>query len=390
METRATAGCIRSAVGLSPVHDPLLASLAAEAGVTRLADLTGLDCIGVPVWHAVRPMSRSLSTHQGKGLTHDQARRGAIMEAIECHHAEQWQAEPADCSGWTARRWEDLPRAMRAPSADDFAVRRGAIDPGLPLDWTIAAPLGDGAGVLVPRETGSLDYTGPATRGVLTTSSGQAAHFDPGAATMAALLELVERDACVEWEAVPHGLRGGYSVDPASLPCPDFAAIVARLEARSIGLRLFRLPAVIDLPVFIAQLSNRGVHSAGHHHVWGSAAAFDPQDAARAALLEALQTRCTVIAGGRDTVPLDLAARGDVPRPAGFALPLAPGWKGHPLDRTRPQRAPHDVPSLIAALHSAGYPQVGRIILSPPTSPAVTVKAYVPGLADEARRRRRP
>src|SRR4051812_26986037 len=38
-------------------------------GITRLADLTWLDDIGIPVYQAVRPNSYTLSVAQGKGLT---------------------------------------------------------------------------------------------------------------------------------------------------------------------------------------------------------------------------------------------------------------------------------------------------------------------------------
>jgi YcaO-like protein with predicted kinase domain len=48
----------------------------AAMGITRLADLTGLDRIGVPVFAAIRPNSRSVATSQGKGLTKDAARAG--------------------------------------------------------------------------------------------------------------------------------------------------------------------------------------------------------------------------------------------------------------------------------------------------------------------------
>ena len=58
-------------------------------GITRLADLTGLDRIGVPVFAAVRPNSRSVATSQGKGLSRDAARVGALMEAVESWHAER-------------------------------------------------------------------------------------------------------------------------------------------------------------------------------------------------------------------------------------------------------------------------------------------------------------
>src|SRR5437868_3461455 len=47
-------------------------------GITRLANVTGLDHVGVPTWMAVRPLALSLSVSQGKGLTHDLAKISAL------------------------------------------------------------------------------------------------------------------------------------------------------------------------------------------------------------------------------------------------------------------------------------------------------------------------
>ena len=60
-----------------------------KLGITRVGDLTGLDTIGLPVWFAVQPNSRTLAVSQGKGLTHDQARISAVMEAAESAIAER-------------------------------------------------------------------------------------------------------------------------------------------------------------------------------------------------------------------------------------------------------------------------------------------------------------
>src|SRR5438045_3016271 len=57
--------------------------------ITRVADVTGLDNIGVPVAVACRPCSRSLSVSQGKGLTIAAAKASALMESIELYHAER-------------------------------------------------------------------------------------------------------------------------------------------------------------------------------------------------------------------------------------------------------------------------------------------------------------
>src|SRR4051812_49014900 len=58
-------------------------------GITRVANVTGLDCIGIPVVMVCRPNSRSLATSQGKGLTLASAKVSGIMESIELQHAEQ-------------------------------------------------------------------------------------------------------------------------------------------------------------------------------------------------------------------------------------------------------------------------------------------------------------
>jgi ribosomal protein S12 methylthiotransferase accessory factor len=58
-------------------------------GITRLANLTGLDDLGIPVVAAYRPNSRSIAVFQGKGVTLTAAKASALMEAAEAWHAEQ-------------------------------------------------------------------------------------------------------------------------------------------------------------------------------------------------------------------------------------------------------------------------------------------------------------
>src|SRR2546428_13701976 len=57
-------------------------------GITRLANVTGLDRIGIPVWLCIRPNARCLSVSQGKGLDDDLARVSAVLGAIGLPHAE--------------------------------------------------------------------------------------------------------------------------------------------------------------------------------------------------------------------------------------------------------------------------------------------------------------
>ena len=63
-------------------------------GVTRIADITDLDRIGLPVYTAIRPTAEdgAISIYGGKGISKDHAKASAIMEAFE-----RYSAEKQDC-----------------------------------------------------------------------------------------------------------------------------------------------------------------------------------------------------------------------------------------------------------------------------------------------------
>ena len=63
--------------------------LLGRMGITRLANVMGLDTIGIPVAQAVRLNAKSLSVAQGKGANLECALVSAAMESIESYHAEQ-------------------------------------------------------------------------------------------------------------------------------------------------------------------------------------------------------------------------------------------------------------------------------------------------------------
>src|SRR5262245_33786015 len=60
----------------------------AECGITRIANLTGLDRAGIPVVMVCRPNARSSAVFHGKGLDLAAAKASGVMEAIETWHAE--------------------------------------------------------------------------------------------------------------------------------------------------------------------------------------------------------------------------------------------------------------------------------------------------------------
>ena len=162
-------------VGIKPGSDLDLGRAArcgAACGVSRVADLTFLDVLNLPVCQAVRPWSRALSVHQGKGLTRRDACLGALMEAVESCAAERFEGETRLCS------FCDLPRDERAPAIEDFASGQGpALDSTAPRAWTPAHMLLNGARFWVPFECVSLDLTFPRNLGLERSSNGQASGF---------------------------------------------------------------------------------------------------------------------------------------------------------------------------------------------------------------------
>ena len=97
------------------------APAARRAGITRLAELTGLDTLGIPVFAAIRPLGRSLSTQQGKGLTPDAARVSALMESLETYTAER-------ATGTVTGSYRALAKRRRVADVRHLPRPRGKLD----------------------------------------------------------------------------------------------------------------------------------------------------------------------------------------------------------------------------------------------------------------------
>lgn len=369
---------------MTPDAERCAREIAAGCGVTRLADVTGLDRIGVPVWQAVRPRSRALSVHQGKGFDAGSARIGALMEAIESAHAESW------CGFGPSAAWATLPARQRSAAPDDFARHRGTIDPDAPIAWAEADPLGRAAAFLVPEAVVSMDFTHGRDANLARSSNGLAAHFSIEAATRHALHEVIERDARGQWQRSGAQGRIGSRIAVETVPYAWFQDFRARLRTLGIALRVNRVPAVVPLAVFVIELIDT-IEPEGFHAAAAGAGAHEQAEAAlRSALLEAIQSRLTVIAGARDDLPLDVKPRSRRAAGLGFPTPALLVERPFPHDDAPPLDNGAAVDRLVAQLARAGYPQVGRLSLSPTGSRIVTVKVVVPGLGDLTRARRAP
>ena len=266
----------------------LVAPLRRSFGVTRLADVTGLDILGIPVWMAVRPLGQTVSVSQGKGATHVHAMVSAVMEAIELWHAEC--VPPLVAYRSAAAAGLGLPYDVRS-----ITQRPGSLlTDQTRLDWTIGRGLAGGADIPVPVDAVSLASDvdrGWRPRGILRSSNGLASGNSLAEAALHALYEVIERDA----------LAGGRPCRPASRWTLGRSATqdAQSWSTASAGLAPTWSPpdaepvrrAVLLLPHLVRGLSRIRRRLGGH-----SSAAV----ALSRAITEAAQSRAGTIAGSRD------------------------------------------------------------------------------------------
>ena len=274
--------------------------LAAQMGITRLGNITGLDRIGIPVAIAVRPNSRSVSVAQGKGLDLPQAMASALMEACETFHAEEVGA-------LRGAAYQDLVRGANVVDPATLCPGARKFDPAVPIVWIEGYDLLRGEACWVPAEIVHTDYIfAQPDAYFLAGSNGLASGNHPIEAVNAALYELVERDAIAVWMAQPLRRRASRALDLASADDPDCRALLARYETAGIAVRAWDVTTDIGIAAFLCEVRDS---TAGDPRrptrFHGSGCHADRAIALARALTEAAQTRLTYIAGIRDDLSPD-------------------------------------------------------------------------------------
>lgn len=266
----------------------LVAPLLPTFGITRVSDITGLDILGVPVAMATRPLAKTLSVSQGKGLTYALARVSAVMESIELWHCEY--APPAVVRSGTPARNLDLRYAVA-----DVATERGAlVGPSTPLDWVGAVGLTSARPTVVPADTARLLHPGEERwqpPGLRRDSNGLASGNSRAEAAAHALYEIVERDALSRSSAAAR-----VSMDPGTLPDEAGAELVDRIRRAGASLDVTWVDNRFGLPCFAARVWSPDFPVS----CLGYGAHSSAEIAVSRAITEAAQSRLTAIAGSRD------------------------------------------------------------------------------------------
>lgn len=345
-------------------------------GITRLARLTGLDGIGIPVWAATRPNAFTLAVSQGKGVDDAAARASATMEAVEMATAER--TDRRHLVATTA----DLRAGGRRFQRLDVLLRRGAAAPpdDEPLAWIEGLDLLSGRAVLVPLEAAILSDGRTPVRWWQSTD-GLASGNVFWEATLHGLCERIERDAMALWNIRSDARVAERCVDVAALDDPELTRLARTIADAGFHLRLFDVTSDLGIPVWFAVISPP---PGGHEAKWkhfdlsaGSGCHPEPVRAALRAVTEAAQSRLTTIAAARDD--FEPARYG-----AGLKADLLPYVRCAP----RPVRPPRTAPAsrldyldaMTGALRAAGVREVIVVPLEAEDEDYAVAKVFVPDL----------
>ncbi|MGY4988653.1 YcaO-like family protein [Streptomyces nigrescens] len=272
-------------------------------GITRVADVTGLDTLGVPVVMAVRPAAKTLTVSQGKGTSLLLARISAVMESVELWHAEY--ACPAPEVLGTPACELTLPYDVR-----DLQQHHGSLlSERTPLDWVVGTDAATGEKTLVPRASVGIDYQvsdawqPPLLHG---STNGLASGNSYHEAVTHALHEVIERDCTAAIGSVPVSERR--HVDPSTVDDPMCAAMLGRIADAGAWIEIADVPNRWGLPCFVTYIWSEDFPALAV----GSGVHSSPAVALSRAVTESAQSRLTAIAGSRD----DLSAALFSPAPS--------------------------------------------------------------------------
>jgi ribosomal protein S12 methylthiotransferase accessory factor len=367
-------------------------ALAPLAGITRVANVTGLDRIGVPVVAVHRPNSRSLVVSQGKGLDLVAAKVSGMMEAIESYHAERPELL------LRLESYEELSRRHSVMNVGKLPrISTGNFTHTKRILWCEGRELSSEESRFVPYETVHTDFTLPLPSGsgcFMMSSNGLASGNHPMEAISHGMGELVERDAMALWELSGGTRRREGRIAPETIDDPACQEIMSRFSAAEIAYGIWDATSDVGISTFVCFIADKP-GAPGHVHVsHGSGCHPSREIAMLRALTEAAQTRLTYIAGARDDADHRFFARARaVTRVEEVRQHLAgeddgtsgERWTGKPRDfRDVPTHLgatfEDDVAWQLKRLKRVGLDEVVVVDLSRQELPVAVVRVLIPGL----------
>lgn len=360
---------------------PLLAKLE----ITRIANITGLDNIGIPVITCFRPNAKHLSSSQGKGVTQDLATISAIMESVEGYHIEN--PPPPKLYGGFLK----LSRNYHTVNPSLFV--RGIFSnlnlENIKLAWIEAIDIISSKKLLIPHALINLNSTKlhPEYSYFAVSSNGLAAGNNRDEAICHALYELIERDSLQKWKVISSQSRLATQLDINSINNDELMLLITKLRNADIDLKVWDISTSIGIPAYQCAIYERnslrklGVST-------GSGAHLSKEVALSRAITEAVQSRVVMISGSRDDIFQDFyIAQSRVNSSISEAF-IANGIKDY-TDCVSPsfkQSLSDNLEQIKHILISCGYKQILIFDHTKLEIDIPVVQAFVPGLNSDLSR----
>ncbi len=269
------------------------------AGVTRVADITGLDRIGIPVFSSIRPTAEggAISVYNGKGTTAEEAKVSAMMEAIERYSAEVGDRDLVmeSFSRLSANESALHPKELVLP---DYVKNIEEVR----IPWVKGFDLVHGEELYVPAN--AVFHPLPArydnVRLFRTNTNGLAGGNELEEAIFHGLAEVIERDA---WSLVEITKNTGPTV---KIEAGEIRNLIDKFVNAEVSVLIRDITSDVGVPTFAAVSDDTMLKDPALLTI-GMGTHTDVGVAIKRAITEVAQSRLTQIHGAReDTVHADV------------------------------------------------------------------------------------
>ena len=271
------------------------------AGVTRIADITDLDRIGIPIYTAIRPTAEegAVSIYGGKGITKEHSKASAMMEAFERYSAERQDSDDAIIAKIDEIDGNYIdPKSLNLPKEVE---KKDITD--LKLEWSLAKDIVSNEDHYIPTNAIFHPYKYPVSL-FKSNTNGLASGNVLEEAILHGIFEVIERDA---WSIFELTHKNYAQIDIDSIESDVINESIDKFESNGIKIKLMDFTADIKIPTIAASADDTVTKDAGLLTL-GMGTHLDPEVAILRALTEVAQSRATQINGAReDTVRADFA-----------------------------------------------------------------------------------
>ncbi|NYB27794.1 MAG: YcaO-related McrA-glycine thioamidation protein [Methanobacteriaceae archaeon] len=265
-----------------------------RAGVTRIAEITHLDRLGIPVYSAIRPGAAegAVSIYAGKGATKSQAKASAMMEAFERYSAE---INVEDAQMFETGLYGEMEGAINPETL--ILPQQSYKADTTRLDWIKTVDVTDDEEYLAPVNAIYHPYI-PRGGAVLfkSNTNGLASGNRIEEAVYHGITEVVERDAWSIFEAKKK-CRGEVVCDGTENPL--IRDMLHKFDQSEIEVKLLDLTADVDITTIAAVADDTVLRDPALLSL-GVGTHLNPEVAVIRALTEVAQSRATQIHGTRE------------------------------------------------------------------------------------------